>query len=202
MHFAIVLPVFQQKRIMLGLRAPPRIVRTLGDLPHHAGEKTSAPVGPALAAVLPPSVGRVDGKEVGVALDRCPDLSGGEFKCALQPRAKSREINRGRSGHGEFAHHDLIAKGERDYRFPARMLPYKGGAIGSSHRHRLLNAREITNAAATSRLLYVTSAVWGMYKLAVFLPNQIRRDQENRKIDTHPMLGKQQVGNLEGPFSR
>ena len=95
---AIVLAVFQEPRVVLGRPPPPGIAVAASDQPHHPGVEAAAPVGPELAAMLPPAVLGVDREVVGVTLDRRAHLPRGELEGSPQARSQILDIDGSRLG--------------------------------------------------------------------------------------------------------
>jgi hypothetical protein len=77
---AVVLPMLQEPRVVLGPLPPRFVAAALVELPHHAGEEAAGPIGPQLPLMKPFSLRRVDRKVVRRALDRRRHLPLGEIE--------------------------------------------------------------------------------------------------------------------------
>jgi hypothetical protein len=77
----IVLAMFKQLGIMFRSVQPVRITRALMELPHHARQEPTRPIGPQLAVVAPLPTNTVDGKIIRVLFDEAIYLLFGKFKC-------------------------------------------------------------------------------------------------------------------------
>ncbi len=98
-HVPVVLLRFEQARIMFGVPLPVVLAGLLSQQPHHAREKSAAPIGPALTVMPPTTAAGVHRKKVGVALDHPSHLAGCEFNCTLKSIFERFSINRTRFGH-------------------------------------------------------------------------------------------------------
>ena len=69
MDVAVGLSVFEKTTVVLGPLAPLFFAAALVELPHHADEESTGPIGPEFAFVIPSSIGGIDREEVGMVLD-------------------------------------------------------------------------------------------------------------------------------------